>query len=137
MCCSLSATVRRGPSIRQCTETPVFRYVRVSVHWRIDAVWTGPCRRNTASSAKGHRVMYARSEPADREPDTSARPPLVRELLLVVGLFVIYKLGRQAANGHVEEAFRNAGNVWDFERSVHLPGEGAVQSLLLHNETLI
>ncbi|MFF8912913.1 phosphatase PAP2 family protein [Streptomyces sp. NPDC015032] len=82
-------------------------------------------------------MRYAGSEPADREPDSSARPPLVRELLLVVGLFVIYKLGRQAANGHVEEAYRNAGNVWDFERSVHLPGEGAVQSLLLHDETLI
>ncbi|MFF2327317.1 MULTISPECIES: phosphatase PAP2 family protein [unclassified Streptomyces] len=82
-------------------------------------------------------MMYAGSEPADQEPGNSARPPLVRELLLVVGLFVIYKLGRQAANGHVEEAFRNAGNVWDFERSVHLPGEGTVQSLLLHNDTLI
>lgn len=81
--------------------------------------------------------MYARSEPADREPDTSARPPLVRELLLVVGLFAIYKLGRQAASGHVEEAYRNAGHVWDFERAVHLPGEGAVQGALLHSETLI
>ncbi|SFY44106.1 PAP2 superfamily protein [Streptomyces atratus] len=81
--------------------------------------------------------MYAGSEPADREPDSSARPPLVRELLLVVGLFVIYKIGRRAANGHVDEAYRNAGDVWDFERAVHLPGEGAVQSLLLHNETLI
>ncbi|GGV74421.1 inositol phosphorylceramide synthase [Streptomyces gelaticus] len=50
---------------------------------------------------------------------------------------MIYKLGRQVANGHVDEAYRNAGHVWDFERSVHLPGEGAVQSLLLHNETLI
>ncbi|MFE9864332.1 phosphatase PAP2 family protein [Streptomyces sp. NPDC005506] len=81
--------------------------------------------------------MYARSEPADREPDTSARPPLVRELLLVVGLFAIYKLGRQAASGHVEEAYRNAGHVWDLERAVHLPGEGAVQGALLHSETLI
>lgn len=81
--------------------------------------------------------MYARSEPADREPDTSARPPLVRELLLVVGLFAIYKLGRQAASGHVEEAYRNAGHVWDFERAVHLPGEGAVQGALLHSETLV
>ncbi|MFJ8849946.1 phosphatase PAP2 family protein [Streptomyces sp. NPDC102437] len=81
--------------------------------------------------------MYAGSEPADREPDSSARPPLVRELLLVVGLFVIYKLGRQVANGHVDEAYRNAAHVWDFERSVHLPGEDAVQSLLLHNETLV
>ncbi|MET7548155.1 phosphatase PAP2 family protein [Streptomyces sp. NPDC005479] len=82
-------------------------------------------------------MMYARSEPADREPDTSARPPLVRELLLVVGLFAIYKLGRQAASGHVEEAYRNAGHVWDLERAVHLPGEGAVQGALLHSETLV
>ncbi|MFB7550192.1 phosphatase PAP2 family protein [Streptomyces sp. NPDC056154] len=81
-------------------------------------------------------MRYAGSEPADREPDSTARPPLLRELLLVVGLFVIYKLGRQAANGHVEEAYRNAGNVWDLERSLHLPGEGAVQNLLLHDETL-
>ncbi|WP_328907122.1 phosphatase PAP2 family protein [Streptomyces sp. NBC_00234] len=81
--------------------------------------------------------MYARRQPADREPDTSARPPLVRELLLVAGLFLVYKFGRQAANGHVEEAFRNAGHVWDFERAVSLPGEGAVQGLLLHSETLV
>ncbi|WUS05693.1 phosphatase PAP2 family protein [Streptomyces sp. NBC_01260] len=82
-------------------------------------------------------MMLAGSRPADQEPDSSARPPLVRELLLVVGLFVIYKFGRQAANGHVDEAFHNAGRVWDLERAVHLPGEGAVQGLLLHNETLI
>ncbi|MFE7579785.1 phosphatase PAP2 family protein [Streptomyces sp. NPDC057521] len=82
-------------------------------------------------------MKYAGTTPADRKPDTFARPPLVRELLLVVGLFLIYKLGRQAANGHVDEAFRNAGHVWDAERAAHLPGEGAVQGLLLHNETLI
>ncbi|WP_050497617.1 phosphatase PAP2 family protein [Streptomyces griseus] len=78
----------------------------------------------------------ARTEPADQEPDIRARPPLVREFLLVAGLFLAYKFGRRAANGHVEEAFRNAGNVWDLERALHLPGEGAVQGLLLHSETL-
>ncbi|WP_442811909.1 phosphatase PAP2 family protein [Streptomyces sp. NBC_01212] len=81
--------------------------------------------------------MYTRSEPAEREPDTSARPPLVRELLLVAGLFLVYKLGRQAANGHVEEAFHNAGHVWSFERALGLPGEGAVQGVLLHSHTLV
>lgn len=81
--------------------------------------------------------MHAGSGPSDREPDSSARPPLVRELLLVVGLFVIYKLGRQAANGHVEEAYRNADRVWDLERALRLPGEGLVQGLLLHGETLV
>ncbi|MCX5401245.1 phosphatase PAP2 family protein [Streptomyces sp. NBC_00102] len=82
-------------------------------------------------------MMYARRTPVEREPDASARPPLVREFLLVVGLFVVYKLGRQAANGHVDEAFHNAGHVWSFERALGLPGEGDVQGVLLHSETLI
>ncbi|MFI2782403.1 phosphatase PAP2 family protein [Streptomyces sp. ALB3] len=81
--------------------------------------------------------MDTRSEPVEREPDASARPPLVRELLLVAGLFLVYKLGRQAANGHVEEAFRNAGHVWSLERALGLPGEGAVQGVLLHSHTLV
>lgn len=81
--------------------------------------------------------MHTRREPADREPDTSARPPLVRELLLVAGLFLVYKLGRQAANGHVEAAYHNAGQVWDLERALHLPGEGAVQGVLLHSQPLV
>ncbi|MFJ6512901.1 phosphatase PAP2 family protein [Streptomyces sp. NPDC091406] len=82
-------------------------------------------------------MRLARTEPTDQEPDIRARPPLVREFLLVAGLFLAYKFGRQAANGHVEEAFRNAGNVWDLERALHLPGEGAVQGLLLHSQPLI
>ncbi|MFB7916785.1 phosphatase PAP2 family protein [Streptomyces sp. NPDC056061] len=81
--------------------------------------------------------MHAGNASAGRERDGSARPPLVRELLLVVGLFAIYKFGRRAANGHTEEAYRNADGVWAFERAVHLPGEGAVQSMLLHGDTLI
>lgn len=87
--------------------------------------------------SKGARVMDTRRTPVEREPDISARPPLVREFLLVVGLFLVYKLGRQAATGHVDEAFRNAGHVWDFERAAGLPGEGDVQGVLLHSETLI
>ncbi|MFI7235487.1 phosphatase PAP2 family protein [Streptomyces cyaneofuscatus] len=82
-------------------------------------------------------MTYARTEPTDQEPDIRARPPLVREFLLVAGLFLAYKFGRRAVNGHVEEAFRNAGNVWDLERALHLPGEGAVQGVLLHSQTLI
>ncbi|MER6349997.1 phosphatase PAP2 family protein [Streptomyces sp. NPDC001595] len=80
--------------------------------------------------------MNARTEPAEAEPDAIARPPLVREFLLVAGLFLLYKGGRRLATGHTDEAFRNAHRVWDLERAVHLPGEGAVQSLLLHGDTL-
>lgn len=91
--------------------------------------------------------MDSRTEPAEPEPtaavrrpsrrDTAARPPLVRELLLVTGLFVVYKVGRQLATGHTAEAFRNAGHVWDWERTLHLPGESAVQGVLLHSDTLV
>lgn len=67
----------------------------------------------------------------------AARPPLVRELLVVAGLFLVYKLGRLVAAGHEDRAFGNADAVWDAERAVHLPGEGWVQRLLLHDGTLV
>ncbi|NGO07022.1 inositol phosphorylceramide synthase [Streptomyces sp. HC44] len=85
--------------------------------------------------------MEARTESAGksarREAAAIQRPPLVRELLLVAGLFLVYKLGRLLATGHTGEAFSNANRVWDLERAVHLPGEGAVQSALLHGDTLV
>ncbi|MGV9699162.1 phosphatase PAP2 family protein [Streptomyces sp. NPDC003470] len=81
--------------------------------------------------------MNARTWPAEAEPDAPARPPLVRELLLVAGLFLVYKLGRRLATGHTDEAFRNAHHVWDWERALRLPDEGAVQSLLLHGDSLV
>ncbi|MEV5436946.1 phosphatase PAP2 family protein [Streptomyces sp. NPDC052682] len=80
--------------------------------------------------------MNARTEPDPAGADAVARPPLVRELLLVTGLFLVYKLGRQLAAGHTGEAFRDAHRVWDLERAVRLPGEGTVQSLLLHGDTV-
>jgi hypothetical protein len=76
--------------------------------------------------------MNARTEPAEAEPGSIARPPLVREFLLVAGLFLVYKLGRQLATGHTGEAFHNAHRVWDLERAMHLPDEVSVQSALLH-----
>ncbi|SEQ19432.1 PAP2 superfamily protein [Streptomyces sp. yr375] len=76
--------------------------------------------------------MNARTEPVEAEPATPARPPIVREFLLVAGLFLVYKFGRQLATGHTGEAFRNARDVWHVERWLHLPGEGAVQAPLLH-----
>ncbi|CAL9319181.1 phosphatase PAP2 family protein [Streptomyces rochei] len=81
--------------------------------------------------------MNARTEPGQAGPDAPARPPLVRELLLVAGLFLVYKFGRQLATGHTAEAFRNAHRVWDWERALRLPDESTVQSLLLHGEAVV
>lgn len=82
--------------------------------------------------------MHSRNakESAPAGHPAPARPPLVRELLLVAGLFLAYKLGRQLATGHTGRAYRNGHDVWDLERVLRLPGEGAVQSLLLHGDTL-
>ncbi|GGX44473.1 phosphatase PAP2 family protein [Streptomyces fructofermentans] len=81
--------------------------------------------------------MEWRSEPAQKGTTAIRRPPLVREVLLVAGLFLVYKLGRQLATGHGPEALGNAHRVWDLERAAHLPGERGVQSALLHGDTLV
>ncbi|MFD0229544.1 phosphatase PAP2 family protein [Streptomyces hirsutus] len=91
--------------------------------------------------------MNARSEPPSEPPPArpdappasgaSARPPFLREILLVVGLFLVYTCGRRLATDHSEAALRNGHDVWELERALHLPGEGAVQSLLLHGDGLV
>ncbi|MFB7501895.1 phosphatase PAP2 family protein [Streptomyces sp. NPDC056161] len=81
--------------------------------------------------------MNARTEPAEKESDSIARPPLLSEFLLVTGLFLVYKVGRQLAAGHTGEALHNARRVWDLERTLHLPDEATVQSALLHGDVLV
>ncbi|GIF07846.1 phosphatase PAP2 family protein [Actinoplanes siamensis] len=61
----------------------------------------------------------------------------LRELGLVAVLFLIYKIGRVAATGHVGEAFDNANKVWNLERWMRLPGELSVQHRLLSWHALI
>jgi len=68
---------------------------------------------------------------------TRIRPRAIPEFLLVAVLFLAYKLGRIAADGHVERAFANAGRVWRLERWLHLPSEVDVQHLLLHSDAVI
>ena len=84
--------------------------------------------------------MNPRSEPAESgSPDASSRaPPLVRELLLVAGLFA--RLQARPAAGRRATPPRPSATrdrVWDRERALHLPGEGAVQRLLLHSDALV
>ena len=60
-----------------------------------------------------------------------------REILLVLVLFLAYKVGRLAADGHVGTALANAQHVWQFERALYLPSEYAVQQAMLAHEWLI
>ncbi|WP_433323554.1 phosphatase PAP2 family protein [Spirillospora sp. CA-294931] len=75
--------------------------------------------------------------PQARPPAAPARPRPVRELLLIIVLFAVYKAGRLAANGRVSDAFANARDVWRLERELGLPDESALQRLLLHSDALI
>ncbi|WP_329454663.1 phosphatase PAP2 family protein [Streptomyces sp. NBC_01497] len=98
----------------------------------------GPPRPDGRISAAPAGTTGQRSSRAPGLPaDTAARPPLVRELALVVSLFLVYKLGRQLAEGRTDQAFRNARDVWHLERDLHLPDEADLQHLLLHGDTLV
>ncbi|WP_229073237.1 phosphatase PAP2 family protein [Actinoplanes sp. DH11] len=80
-----------------------------------------------------HRDQHKRRRKADAGADAGRRGPLaaLRELALVAVLFLVYKVGRLAADGHVDEAFRNARAIWDTERLLRLPGELGLQHALL------
>jgi hypothetical protein len=59
------------------------------------------------------------------------------EILLVTVLFIAYKIGRVAADGHVGEALANAEHVWNLERALRLPSEYALQHLVIAHQWLI
>jgi hypothetical protein len=80
---------------------------------------------------------------ATRERLRRARPGrdqvlrALREVALVAILFLAYKLGRVAADGHVAEAMANARGVWHLERLLHLPSEYSFQHAAVGHEWLI
>ncbi|MGC4982911.1 phosphatase PAP2 family protein [Streptomyces sp. DT193] len=96
-----------------------------------------PSAASHDAAARTRPRPHAQARPDTRPDDTAARPPLLRELLLVVGLFVVYKAGRLLATGRTDEAFADAHSVWGWERSLRLPDEGSVQTALLHSDTLV
>ncbi|MEV0273674.1 phosphatase PAP2 family protein [Hamadaea sp. NPDC050747] len=72
-----------------------------------------------------------RAAPAD------PRPHPIRELILVTVLFLAYKAGRLIASGHVDEAYANAGRIWNAERWLRLPSEVSIQAAMLHSPAFV
>ncbi|WP_327004009.1 phosphatase PAP2 family protein [Dactylosporangium sp. NBC_01737] len=68
---------------------------------------------------------------------TRVRPRAWAELLLVVGLFLAYKMGRLLVDGRVGQAYENAKLVWHTERALWLPDEVDLQHLLLASDAVI
>lgn len=54
----------------------------------------------------------------------------VREIALVGGLFLVYKLGRALATGHEVLAREHARSVHHLEAALHLPSEAHLQALM-------
>ena len=92
----------------------------------------GPPTAELSGGAMMHPVAVYRA---------AARRPAVRraarEIALVVVLFLAYKVGRLAADGHVGQAFGWAHDVWHLERLLSLPSEYALQQAVIGQEWLI
>lgn len=65
------------------------------------------------------------------------RPHPVREVSLVLVLFLAYKAGRLAVASDIDRADANARDIWHLERVLQLPSEQLVQSWLLHSHALV
>ena len=61
------------------------------------------------------------------EPQRSLGHRLLREVPLLIVLYLTYQLGRVIAGDHATAAFLHAEQIWDIERWLHLPDEGALQ----------
>jgi hypothetical protein len=55
------------------------------------------------------------------------RPNLVRESVLILSLFLVYRFGRALISGHVQAAMINAADVWKVERLLGMPSELVLQ----------
>ena len=89
---------------------------------------TEPVPARTVSRAEGVAVDPAAPGAAGTKV---RRPPLVREIALVAGLFLVYRLGRLAITGHDQLAVTNAWWIWDVERTLRLPDEELFQQWAL------
>jgi hypothetical protein len=84
-----------------------------------------------------HTAAPALTTPTGTSATATARPRPVPELLLVAALYMVYRMGRLVAEGHIAAARRNAADVWSLERGLHLPDEASLQHLLLHSEPAV
>jgi len=64
-------------------------------------------------------------------PRLASRPSLLREIALIIGLFVVYRVARLAITGQDDLAFDNAWWVWGVERAMRLPDEELLQDWAL------
>jgi hypothetical protein len=61
----------------------------------------------------------------------------VGQMLLLVGLFVVYRLSRHLADGREFVALEHAESVWRLQRQLDLPSEALLQQLALRSSDLV
>jgi hypothetical protein len=63
--------------------------------------------------------------------------PFVRETGVTLALYALWQLIGGISLGHVGEALRRGRDVWDVERTLHLPSEAALQRPILGHPLLV
>lgn len=61
----------------------------------------------------------------------------ITQLVLLGGLFMVYRLSRHLADGRESVALRHAKDVWHLQHVLYLPSEEQLQRLALHSTELI
>lgn len=99
----------------------------------------GPSPAVSSPSAVGdHRAEPPRPDSGGASPASpETRLRASRELLLVLVLFLAYKLGRMVATGHAATAFENADALWQLERALGVPDELLAQRALLTSDAVV
>lgn len=80
---------------------------------------------------------YQASQPAVARRVAVTTAAVVREAALVVGLFAMYKVGRQFTNDHLSRAFDNARDVVHIERTIGWFTEVDLQRFFLQSPDLV
>jgi hypothetical protein len=106
---------------------PISNTARLATSGTLSIVNWGPGLRERGDAT-------TRTTPQKR---ARVRPRAWAELLLVVGLFLAYKMGRLLVDGRVGQAYENAKLVWRTERALWLPDEVGLQHLLLTSDAVI
>ena len=90
--------------------------------------WLGP------SSDGGGVTPQTDAQPTNR---TSQALATAGQVVLVVGLWMLYLLGRHVFEGSERVARAHADDVWSFERTLRLPSEARLQEWVLHSDTTV
>ena len=92
--------------------------------------------QDAAELAAGTATMWCVTGRSGRSWARVLRP-WAQELTLILVLYGLWQYAGAWSEGHVTDAMRRGGTIWNVERAVHLPSERATQALFLHHRLVL